>query len=295
MDMSSFLATFFEESREGLDQMETGLLAFDAGNADPELINVIFRAAHSLKGGSATFGFDAVTELTHEMETLLDQIREGQRTVTPATITVLLESVDVLRGLMGAIQGGESPDAQGQVQLVERLKAMLDGSDAPAEVAATATASKAWSVDFLPLPHLLKTGNDPVRILRELGQLGELQLEVDFSRLPALSDLEPDECHLGWRARLEGGEGLEARQIKEIFDWVEDDCVLEVSPLSSEPAAAHSERKASPEDASASKSTAKMSVDTRSIRVDTHKIDTLMNMVGQLVITQSMLSQLGEQ
>lgn len=102
MDVSRFHAAFFEESREGLDAMESGLLSLESGGADPETINVIFRAAHSIKGGAATFGFTAVTDLTHVLETLLDEVRGGRRALDRDAIGALLSSVDVLRGLLAA-------------------------------------------------------------------------------------------------------------------------------------------------------------------------------------------------
>ena len=86
MDITRFHAAFFEESREGLDAMEGGLLSLESGGGDPETINVIFRAAHSIKGGAATFGFSSVTDLTHLLETLLDEARAGKRVLDPAAI-----------------------------------------------------------------------------------------------------------------------------------------------------------------------------------------------------------------
>src|SRR5690606_41576700 len=83
MDITRFHAAFFEESREGLDAMEGGLLSLESGGGDAETINVIFRAAHSIKGGAATFGFSSVTDLTHLLETLLDEARAGRRTLDP--------------------------------------------------------------------------------------------------------------------------------------------------------------------------------------------------------------------
>ena len=77
MDLQRCHATFFEESREGLDAMEAGLLALEDGQHDPEVINSVFRAAHSIKGGAGTFGFDAIAGLTHVLETLLDELRAG--------------------------------------------------------------------------------------------------------------------------------------------------------------------------------------------------------------------------
>ena len=87
MDLQRFHATFFEESREGLDAMEAGLLALESGQQDAEIINSVFRAAHSIKGGAGTFGFDAIAGLTHVLETLLDELRAGKRPwkATPST------------------------------------------------------------------------------------------------------------------------------------------------------------------------------------------------------------------
>ena len=97
IDFSRFHQTFFEESFEGLDIMESALLKLDIGNADSETINTIFRAAHSMKGGAATFGFLDVAGFTHLLETLLDQMRSGQRAVTQHDVDLLLRSVDVVR------------------------------------------------------------------------------------------------------------------------------------------------------------------------------------------------------
>src|SRR5688572_6208072 len=104
MDITRFHAAFFEESREGLDAMESGLLALEGGSGNAETINVIFRAAHSIKGGAATFGFTAVTDLTHLLETLLDEARGGRRALDSTAIGALLVAVDVLRSLLSACE-----------------------------------------------------------------------------------------------------------------------------------------------------------------------------------------------
>jgi len=96
MDITRFHAAFFEESRENLDAMEAGLLAMESGSADGETINVVFRAAHSIKGGAATFGFTSISELTHQLETLLDEARSGRRQLDADAIGALLVSGDAL-------------------------------------------------------------------------------------------------------------------------------------------------------------------------------------------------------
>jgi two-component system chemotaxis sensor kinase CheA len=104
IDMKQFHQVFFEESFEGLDAMESGLLNLDLGDVNADDINTIFRAAHSIKGGSGTFGFNAVSDFTHVLETLLDEMRDGRRQATQAAINVLLGSVDCLRDMLQAIR-----------------------------------------------------------------------------------------------------------------------------------------------------------------------------------------------
>ena len=102
LDMEKFRQTYIEESFEGLDVMEQGLLELEFGDPDIEEINTIFRAAHSIKGGSGTFGFDEVTSFTHVLETLLDEMRSLTRNVSDEAVNLLLESVDILRDMFTA-------------------------------------------------------------------------------------------------------------------------------------------------------------------------------------------------
>ena len=140
LDLDQFHATFFEESREGLEAMEAGLLSLEQGNRDGDLINSIFRAAHSIKGGSATFGFDAIAGMTHVLETLLDELRAGQRAVSPPAVDAMLASVDVLRALLAEAEHGTPADPAAVQAMKDRLNAVLSGQDAPAAAASPAAA-----------------------------------------------------------------------------------------------------------------------------------------------------------
>ncbi len=325
IDMAQFHQVFFEESFEGLDAMESGLLNLDMGDVNVEEINTIFRAAHSIKGGSGTFGFVSVSDFTHVMETLLDEMRDGRRKITQPAVNVLLGSVDCLREMLQAIQSGGEINQASVSTHKQALDNVLNGSEIV--TVAVEPASKdghgpsqsnvgpqisGWSVAFSPHPHLLKTGNEPVRMFRELASLGDLTVSADLQGLPDIYQLDPEECHLSWKLDLLGN--IAASEIDEIFDWVEEECdlakqpifsslpvanevftpILETTPANPLPApstplgGAASESKDKKDD---SKSAAKGS---STIRVDTGKIDTLINMVGELVITQSMLSLVGE-
>ncbi len=317
IDMEQFHQVFFEESFEGLDIMESGLLNMDPGAADPEEINSIFRAAHSIKGGGGTFGFNHISSFTHIMETLLDEMRDGRRPVTSETVNVLLSSVDVLREMLTATSNGEDHDEeQANIQQVA-LNKILNGevvtsspdsemSSETSEATSNAGKNLGWHIVFRPLPHMLRTGNDSLRIIRELDELGDLKITCDLSALPSLDEYEPEDSYLSWDIYLHGEISRDA--VDEVFSWVDDDCELAVMELVDETApqvveaeevekptlVPAVENKRSGEDRRKKEPRKAAGSTSSSIRVDIQKIDTLINMVGELVITQSMLSMLGE-
>jgi len=348
IDMSQFHQVFFEECFEGLEAMESGLLTLDMGDIDSEIINTIFRGAHSIKGGSGTFGFTIVAEYTHIMETLLDEMRDGRRKVTQPAVDVLLGSVDCLREMLTAIQNeqdvnnGSVAKHKAALEFVLTGGAMTEESAALVEhelaveeidfdvVADTVEQESAqieeqgWKIAFCPYLDLLKTGNDPVRLFRELNELGELTTTVNIQDVPGFYELDPEECNISWDLKVVGD--ISGDEIREIFNWVEGDCEMDIEPLAkavkSSPVVKKTDLKPDPSpavisvdnpapkvaevkpkavteikksdsqdsDHEAAKTTAKAS----SIRVDTDKIDTLINMVGEVVITQSMLGLVGE-
>lgn len=310
IDMSRFLETFFEESAEGVDDMEAGLLKLQEGTVDSEIINNIFRAAHSIKGGGATFGLSAVAQFTHNVETLLDEMRSDRRPVSTAAVDLLLESVDVIRAMLAAAKANKPHDAKRakavSLRLEELLKTSASTTTAAVDAAAKSSASvetsiEGWKIHFVPKAHLFRTGNDPVRMFRELEALGKLEVECDTSKLPKFGDIDPEQCYLSWTAVLHGD--IPKKSVEEIFEWVEGDCELDITPHSSarleQPATAAPSAKAekgavSLDDRRLTGVDTRSSAETTSIRVNIDKVDALINMVGELVITQSMLSQIGK-
>jgi two-component system chemotaxis sensor kinase CheA len=291
------IGTFFEEAVEALAQVENGLLALDKTEGDPhEVINDVFRAAHSIKGGAATFGMPAIAELAHSAETLLDLLRSGQLASSPHVTALLLESVDVLRGLLTqAVNGSPGRDARAdalRLRLDEASKhAAVPRSGAqPAPRPAAEVRNARFKIEFVPKLEMLATGNDAVRLLRELDGLGALEVAVDVSRVPPLSQLETTSCYLGWSLELEGK--ITRAQIEEVFAWVDGDAEIAIAELGD--AAPPTAAGGTPaEDANALR-LAEPAADgaTGSIRVSVGKLDMLMNMVGELVITQSILGEL---
>jgi two-component system chemotaxis sensor kinase CheA len=303
MDIRQFHAAFFEESREGLAAMERGLLALEGGAADGETIHVVFRAAHSIKGGAATFGFTAVTGLTHLLETLLDEARAGRRALGSDAIGALLESVDVLRGLLAAAEHGDAVDEAALASAragLERMLAADASAPVPASAASAAPAATAgtWQVGFRPHPSLFLGGNDPLRILRELHALNPLAVACRDEGLPPFDECDPFQAYLAWDLSLPGD--VPRAAIDEAFAWVEDECELTVeqvapaatvAPVGAAAGAASATPAAS--GAEPQKFRASDTADS-SIRVAVTKVDALINLVGELVITQAMLRQRSE-
>lgn len=128
IDMSQFYQAFFEETAEQLGSMESLLLALDLDSPDADQLNAIFRAAHSIKGGSGTFGFTDMTEVTHILETLLDRIRKNEIAITSEMVDTFLLAVDVLREILNAHQVGSNADTEASIALCNKLERLAEGS-----------------------------------------------------------------------------------------------------------------------------------------------------------------------
>ena len=321
IDLSQFFEVFFEESFEGLDTMEAELLNLVPGEEDLETINTIFRAAHSIKGGSGTFGFSSVADFTHVLETLLDQIRQGERELSTEHVNLLLKAVDCLRALLAALQGEQEPDLTEadllKVQFEHVLGMKNDTHENKPQSCEEQTSSNTYQIDFKPHHHLFKTGNEPLYMISELEELGELETTVFYNEVPEITDLSSDECFLHWRFFLSTSHDEKA--IKEVFEWVEDDADIKVElcgglfgndepiqpnqdeiskavELETSDLIKVAELPSKPKQPVANKDKKPASTpESTSIRVGIDKVDSLINMVGELVITQAMLNQLSEQ
>ncbi|MFN7952420.1 MAG: chemotaxis protein CheA [bacterium] len=323
---AELIDAFFEEAREGLETLESGLLGL-ADDPDGERIHPIFRAAHSIKGAAGAFGFGEVTNFTHHVETLLDLYRAGQRAATQSEVDLLLRCVDGLRGMLDAARHGTATDTALIADLETELKAALASCperDAPAAApvapsaddASTPGATRRFDIVFRPHRHLLRTGNEPARILRELESLGELSAECDTSALPSLVELAPEDCYLAWNLRLVGA--VEESAIREAFAWVDDDCDLAITEIGAAEVVRDDAEQATavanaasatavpatsgaspapsaaltPDKVGRASGAVAVSSEASSIRVSIEKVDALINMVGELVITQSMLGEI---
>ncbi|PCJ23965.1 MAG: chemotaxis protein CheA [SAR86 cluster bacterium] len=290
----------------------------------------IFRAAHSIKGGGASFGFMEMSSFTHVMETLLDEMRDGRRMVSRDCVDLLLESVDVLRDMVNNSKEHKEYDQQRIEKTHQGLELMLAGNDeneaateeSNAAVAESPKASNdplsgsgSWLIKFTPNPEMMQSGNEPIRLFQELQSLGQLKVEVDTSELPSFDDIDPKLSYLTWAMELIGD--VSEEKIRDLFEWVASESSVEIIPMITpelelaeevpaqklevpatnqglvEEAAAPTVVEKKVNEKGKTSSTTKDS--GGSIRVAINKVDELINMVGELVITQSMLSQIGSQ
>ena len=291
MDISAFYQTFFDEADELLADMEQHLLELDPLAPDIEPLNAIFRAAHSIKGGAATFGFSVLQETTHLLENLLDGARRQEMSLSTEIINLFLETKDIMQEQLDAYKTSQKPDTDSFEYICQALRQLaLDAQqqDAPAALALPETAVAAPSAiegGMRVCLSGLKPNEIPL-MLEELGNLGEVKnpqqtessLEVTLLTSAREEDISAVLCFV-----------LEPEQIS-----FATPLPAELPPEPPQPvavqAAEPSVAKPAPAVAEAPKARAKAGEST-SIRVAVEKVDQLINLVGELVITQSMLAQ----
>jgi two-component system chemotaxis sensor kinase CheA len=288
IELRQFHQTFFDESLEGLASMEAALLQFEQHpqanrTEDRETLHAIFRVVHSIKGGSGTFGFGWLTDFSHLLESLLDDLREARRTLDKPVVDLLLRAVDCLRNLLDAARTDGTVDRFAVEEVTLQLEDLRRVAPAAAPATPTETVAPAkWRIVFRPKVDFFRSGNDPLRIVRELARLGDVKLVCDAGGVPRWRDLDPESCYLGWTIHLTGA--VTRAAIDDVFAWVEDHAALSIAPLA-EPAAEPARG------AAAEVKPAMVKMHGTSLRISTHKVDTLMDVVGELVITQTMLQQ----
>lgn len=310
MDISDFYQTFFDEADELLADMEQHLLDLVPEAPDSEQLNAIFRAAHSIKGGAGTFGFTVLQETTHLMENLLDEARRGEMQLNTDIINLFLETKDIMQEQLDAYKSSEQPDTASFEYICNALRQLAleaKGETAPAVV----SAAKLSVVDSMAIQEetatLQNSEETQLRIVLSRLKANEVDLlEAELSNLATLTDVVKEADSLS--ATLDGGIAeddiiavlcfvIEADQIA--FEQVpvtpashDASPVAEVSPAQT-PAVVSAVKSATrePQPARAEREKPARASESTSIRVAVEKVDQLINLVGELVITQSMLAQ----
>ncbi|WP_179379997.1 chemotaxis protein CheA [Jannaschia marina] len=322
--LDAIRATFFEECAELLETLEAGLLALQAGEVGPDTVDGVFRAVHSIKGGAGAFDLAALVTYAHEFETALDGLRVGRLAPDPDVIAVFLRASDALADLVAAAQAGTDVAAPDPAEL-RALDTGADGTDGhpPGAEATTGFAPvmidlglvpepesarppEAWEILFEPLPDLLASGNEPLFLFRALEVLGRIEVECLDGDLPTLTAMDPRVARLRWRILLTpSATDLTETEVESIFEFAVDLCVLQITPrgpLAADaltPAPSETPPKPAPTPLRPTRTAASVPTETgrpvsavgATIRVDLGRVDRLVNLVGELVISQSMLAQ----
>ena len=278
MDMNDFTQIFFSEAEELLAEMEQQLLQLNVEAPDSEQLNAIFRAAHSLKGGAGTFGFTALQETTHLLENLLDEARSGARVLTRPIIQLFLEGKDIMQAQLEAYQASQEPDEASYRYICEALReiALIDKAPMQPQPAAPAVATPSESV-ALRIVLSDVDGAEQALLREELLHLGEIQqVETSASRLTAvlLTSASADD-------------------ISAVLCFVLNETQIDIQPYRE--TAQPGPVKSAPADAVKAAPVAAPRAagqESSSIRVAVSKVDQIINQVGELIITQAMLSQL---
>lgn len=274
MDMNEIKEIFFQECEEQLAELESGLLKLNDGDRDPETVNAVFRAVHSIKGGAGAFGLDDLVAFAHVFETTLDCVRSNKLEPTQDVLKVMLRSADVLADLTNAARDGGSVDESRTRGLVKELEALANGeavpASAPAPVAVKAPEpvkakptdesgfepipfsftdfadettplmeAPSFQITFKPHASLYSKGNEAALLLRDLSRIGEMSINCDMSELPSLDKLDPEASYLSWTVSITTDKGEEG--IRSVFEFAEWDCDLEITPVLSEAAAGEEE------------------------------------------------------
>jgi two-component system chemotaxis sensor kinase CheA len=314
IDLRQFHASFFSESLEGLDATEANLLRLEAGERSPELLNAIFRAIHSIKGAAGSLGFPEIGKFTHEFENVLDDLRKGEFQADGEAVDTMLACVDHVRLALRSAQGGQPHDAERDAALLGRLEELRRGErSAPGAKAPGAQDAGTFDIRFRPGPGFFASGNDPLKLFRVLDSMGTLAVEADVSAIPVDTKFDPEQCYFSWRLKLETDRPRE--EVADVFGWVEDDCEIEIDPGAAVAPQPMPAPVAAPAAAPASGEPERRRTDRRQgdrrmerrraedadvllqprsdvLHVGRSKLDGLMNAVGELVITKTILKQL---
>ena len=357
-DSDEFISIFLSEANEIVEGLENDLVLLEDNKSDEDLLNKIFRSAHTLKSSAGTVGFTTMSELNHVAENLLEKVRSGKLDVTPTMITVLLEFLDTVKiMLQNIIDGkGEADGVNNIESLKAKIKAIADGNEIDASVQAPTTSSAAptvkketqTSTQAIEEPEkkeesasgsnvfhismsfkatIFDNGIDPLMFLNDLRDIGTISnLKIDSSNVPPISALEdPYTCYTQFSLDISTNSTLE--QVQNIFLFVIDDNDINISDAkvsvqkedkietqtetqvaeetkeektieetkSQEETKEEIKTEQAKPQTSAAKSQASSSVKVQApstVRVDTRKLDSLMNLIGELVIAQSRIMQL---
>ena len=236
-------SAFTEEAYELLSELEDSLLELEETPTDSELIGRVFRAMHTIKGSGAMFGFDEVAKFTHEVETVFDLARSNELLVTKTLIDLTLAARDQIRAILDVSQGGPPADEENANRIIAGLRALTSNHGASSEpevqTQTVEHSDKAppkgpytYRIRFEPQEKIFSYGTNPLLLLGELREIGACRVVALTEKLPDLEELDPEKCYTHWEIFLTTME--EENTIRDVFIFVEDDCILNIRLLNQE-------------------------------------------------------------
>lgn len=303
MSASDPADTFRQEARDLLEALEQSLLDLSQDHGNRELVDSAFRALHTLKGSGSMFGFDEVADFVHEFETAFDRVRKGLAPISEELVRIALNAKDHVQ-LLVAEPGEHAPAGD---PILDALRALVadagsqaqqssDGAS-PAQNDAGAPEATGWHIRFKLPADAIGMGTNPLLLLDELRELGPCEIVASGDDVPALDDLDPLECHLGWDVTLRAAVAQDA--IEDVFLFLREDMELSIKPLAADAdadagrSASNPQSDASPDASATPRASAAPAGNTgASLRVAAERLDELMDCVGELVIAQARLSQI---
>ncbi len=248
MSMEQAFNTFILEASELLEEMESNLLCADQIEDKDELVNSVFRAAHTIKGSAGLFGLDPIVEFTHVVESVLDRVRDGELALDEPMISLMLLCKDYIGQQIDSIEDGvvivNDDDRKQEQELVAKLSTYLDKSDEENSQSQSEDEAN-HQFDVLPVDksfsndnwhisvhfgsEVLRNGMDPLSFIRYLTTIGDIiHIETVFHAMPDLDDMDPEDCYLGFEINFSSD--ADKASIEDVFEFVRDDCELHIIP-----------------------------------------------------------------
>lgn len=305
-----FKASFREEAREILTELEAGLLELHDNPDDKDLVAQIFRGLHTIKGSGAMFGFERLAAFTHDLETAFDSVRGGRLEISTELIDLTLGALDQIGAMLDeSTPGAPETDAATCASILAAVRRLTPIEETTPvanpgpkldDPAPPSGPIRRWRIDFAPGPELMRFGAKPSLLIAELRRLGELSVRAIMDAVPPLSEIDPERCYLSWEMDLATAAGLEA--IRDVFIFVEDICELEIEQVTGYAKASHEAEASGESDLTARALEEKRGSGGRrsydkpdnvsSLRVPAAKLDQFVDLVGEMVTVQARLSEL---
>jgi two-component system chemotaxis sensor kinase CheA len=302
----ALMATFQAETRELLQELEAALLELESVPGDKELVDRVFRALHTIKGNGSMFGYDSISRFTHDLENVYDLVRKGSLEINKKLIDLTLSAGDIIGEMVAKEEGEDESLLQSANKLLKAFNQLFpdivslgEASEAADTVQAVDEKRTTFRIRFKPDPEIFLSGTNPLALLRELERLGQATVIPNLKETPPLSKLSPEKSYLSWDIILTTREPMEV--VEDVFIFVQDRCELSIEIIDEEGTFDDDDSHVrlgdiliergdlSREDLDSMEDEA-----ASSVRVASEKLDSLIDLVGELVTVQARLTRSAE-